>query len=145
MDLITINNCALRDARRSCIRMAREKADKMVAVIDDDESYRTAIQRLLQSAGISAQLFGSAEVFLNSGLQYDIGCLIADIRMPGMSGLELQAKLNSDHCAIPTIFITAHGDERMRLQAMRGGAVKFLMKPFDGETLLDAVQLALKH
>ena len=117
----------------------------MVAVIDDDESYRTAIQRLLQSAGISAQLFGSAEVFLNSGLQYDIGCLIADIRMPGMSGLELQSKLNSDHCPIPTIFITAHGDEKMRLQAMRGGAVKFLMKPFDGETLLDAVQLALKH
>ena len=64
--------------------------------------------------------------------------------MPGMSGLDLQAKLNADHCPIPTIFITAHGDEKMRLQAMRGGAVKFLAKPFDGETLLGAVRAALK-
>ena len=64
--------------------------------------------------------------------------------MPGMSGLELQSKLNSDHCPIPTIFITAHGDEKMRLQAMRGGAVKFFTKPFDGETLLEAVRVALE-
>ena len=116
----------------------------MVAVIDDDESYRVAVQRLLKSAGLSVQSFDSAEAFLNSGQQHETGCLIADIRMPGMSGLELQSKLNSDHCPIPTIFITAHGDEKMRLQAMRGGAVKFLMKPFDGETLLEAVRVALK-
>ena len=115
----------------------------MVAVIDDDESYRVAVQRLLKAAGLSVQSFGSAEAFLDSGQQHETGCLIADIRMPGMSGLELQSKLNSDHCPIPTIFMTAHGDETMRLQAMRGGAVKFLTKPFDGETLLQAVRVAL--
>ncbi|HET9385119.1 MAG TPA: response regulator [Vicinamibacteria bacterium] len=116
----------------------------MVVVIEDDGSYRVAVQRLLKSAGISAQSFDSAEAFLSSGQQHETGCLIADIRMPGMSGLDLQFKLNSDHCPIPTIFITAHGDEKMRLQAMRGGAVKFLAKPFDGETLLEAVRAALR-
>jgi FixJ family two-component response regulator len=124
--------------------MDREMTGKMVAVIDDDESYRVAVQRLLKSADLAVQSFDSAEAFLNSGQQHETGCLIADIRMPGMSGLELQSELNSDHCPIPTIFITAHGDEKMRLQAMRGGAVKFLMKPFDGETLLEAVRVALK-
>ena len=124
--------------------MASERKGKMVAVIEDDESYRVAVQRLLKSAGLSVQSFGSAEAFLNSGQQHEAGCLISDIRMPGMSGLELQSKLNSDHCPIPTIFITAHGDEKMRLQAMRGGAVKFLAKPFDGETLLESVRVALK-
>jgi FixJ family two-component response regulator len=117
---------------------------KMVAVIEDDESYRGAIQRLLKSAGFSAQSFACAEEFLNPGVQHATGCLIADIRMPGMSGLELQSKLNSDRCPIPTIFITAHGDEKMRLQAMRAGAVKFLMKPFDGGILLEAVRAALE-
>ena len=116
----------------------------MVAVIEDDESYRAAVARLLKSAGLSVLSFASAEAFLTSGQEHETGCLISDIRMPGMSGLELQSKLNSDHCPIPTIFITAHGDEEMRLQAMRGGAVKFLMKPFDSETLLDAVRVALK-
>ena len=87
--------------------------------------------------------FSSAEVFLNSGQQYETGCLIADIRMPGMSGLELQSKLNSDRCPIPTIFITAHGDEKIRMQAMRGGAVKFLTKPFESEALLESVRTAL--
>jgi len=125
--------------------MVRERTEKIVAVIDDDERYRIAVQRLLKSAGLSVQSFGSAEAFLNSGQQHETGCLIADIRMPGMSGLELQSKLNSDHCPIATVFITAHGDEKMRLQAMRGGAVKFLAKPFDGETLLDAVRVALKR
>lgn len=116
----------------------------MVAVIEDDESYRVALQRLLKSAGFPVKSFGSAEAFLDSGQQYETGCLITDIRMPGMSGLELQSKLNLERCPIPTIFITAHGDEKMRLQAMRGGAVKFLSKPFDGETLLEAVRVALK-
>ena len=115
----------------------------MVAIIEDDESYRVAVRRLLKSAGFSVQSFASAEDFLNSGEQRETGCLIADIRMPGMSGLDLQSKLNSDHCPIPTIFITAHGDEKMRMQAMRGGAVKFLAKPFDGEVLIEAVRVAL--
>ena len=115
----------------------------MVAVVEDDASYRLALQRLLKSAGFSVQLFESAEEFLDSGQQHETGCLIADIRMPGMSGLDLQARLTADHCPIPIIFITAHGDEQMRLQAMRGGAVKFLGKPFDCAILLESVREAL--
>jgi len=125
--------------------MAGERKAKMVAVVEDDESYRIALQRLLKSAGLPVRSFASAEDFLNSGEQHETGCLIADIRMPGMSGLDLQAKLNADHCPIPTIFITAHGDEKMRLQAMRGGAVRFLGKPFDAGVLLESVRVALGH
>jgi FixJ family two-component response regulator len=124
--------------------MAKSGKAKIVAVVDDDESYRAALQRLLRSAGIDVRSFASAEGFLNSGQQHETGCLITDIRMPGMSGLDLQAKLNADHCPIPTIFISAHGDEKMRLQAMRGGAVKFLAKPFDDAILLESVRTALK-
>jgi FixJ family two-component response regulator len=124
--------------------MARENKKRMVALVEDDDSYRVAVQRLLKSAGFSVQLFASAEDFLRSGRQHETGCLITDIRMPGMSGLDLQAKLNADRCLIPTIFITAHGDEDMRLQAMRGGAVKFMVKPFDGETLLESVRAAFE-
>jgi FixJ family two-component response regulator len=116
----------------------------MVAVIEDDESYRVAVRRLLKSAGFSVESFASAEEFLNSGQQQETGCLISDIRMPGMSGLDLQAKLNADDCRIPTIFITAHGDENMRLQAMRGGAVKFMVKPFDCTILVESVRVALE-
>jgi FixJ family two-component response regulator len=124
--------------------MARERKAKMVAVVEDDESYRAAVQRLLKSAGLPVRSFASAEDFLKSGQQQETGCLIADIQMPGMSGLDLQAKLNAEHCPIPIIFITAHGDEEMRLRAMRAGAVKFLAKPFDGAILLDSVRVALK-
>jgi FixJ family two-component response regulator len=124
--------------------MARERKAKMVAVVEDDESYRAAVQRLLKSAGLPVRSFASAEDFLKSGQQQETGCLIADIQMPGMSGLDLQAKLNAENCPIPIIFITAHGDEEMRLQAMRAGAVKFLAKPFDGAILLDSVRVALK-
>jgi FixJ family two-component response regulator len=123
--------------------MAREAVPKMVAVVEDDESYRLAIQRLLKSEGFTVQTFACAEDFLDSGRQWETGCLIVDIRMPGMAGLDLQARLNADHCPIPIIFITAHGDEQMRLQAMRGGAVKFLAKPFDATILLEGVRAAL--
>src|SRR5215471_3539206 len=125
--------------------MAGDRKEKLVAVVEDDESYRIALQRLLKSAGLPVRSFASAEDFLNSGEQHETGCLIADIRMSGMSGLDLQAKLNADHCPIPTIFITAHGDEKMRLQAMRGGAVRFLGKPFDAGVLLESVRVALGH
>jgi FixJ family two-component response regulator len=124
--------------------MERGEKEKMVAVVEDDDSYRVAVRRLLKSAGFSVQSFATAEDFLRSGRQHETGCLITDIRMPGMSGLDLQAKLNADHCLIPTIFITAHGDEDMRLQAMRGGAVKFMVKPFDGEILLESVRAAFE-
>jgi FixJ family two-component response regulator len=115
----------------------------MVAVVDDDEAFRAALQRLLKAAGFPVRSFASAEDFLKSGQQHETGCLITDIRMPGMSGLDLQAKLSAEHCPIPTIFITAHGDEKMRLQAMRGGAVKFLPKPFDSAILLESVRVAM--
>jgi FixJ family two-component response regulator len=117
---------------------------KLVAILDDDDSMRTALQGLLKSAGMPAQAFASAEEFLKSGQQHETACLIADIRMPGMSGLELQAQLNAEHCRIPTIFITAHGDTKMRMQALRAGAVEFLSKPFDDEVLLESVRAALE-
>jgi FixJ family two-component response regulator len=124
--------------------MAIEGKAKMVAVVDDDDLMRNALLGLLKSAGLLAQAFASADEFLKSGLQHDTACLITDIRMPGMSGLELQAQLNADHCRIPTIFITAHGDAKMRMQAMRAGAVEFLAKPFDDEALLESVRAALE-
>ena len=117
---------------------------KLIAVVDDDELVRVALQRLLKSSGFAVASFGSAEDFLKSGQLPEIACLIADIRMPGMSGLDLQAKLNAQRSATPIIFITAHGDEKMRLQAMRAGAVGFLAKPFDAGILLDRVRLALE-
>ena len=124
--------------------MVTQASGRIVAVIDDDESCRTALKEMLRSAGLSALAFASAEDFLKSGQQRKTGCLISDIRMPGMSGLELQAKLNADRCRIPTIFITAHGDEKMRMQALRAGAVEFLAKPFDDEALLESVRTALE-
>jgi FixJ family two-component response regulator len=116
----------------------------MVAIVDDDDLMRTALLGLLKSAGLPAQAFASADEFLRSGHQHDTACLITDIRMPGMSGLELQAQLNATNCRIPTIFITAHGDAKMRMQAMRAGAVEFLAKPFDDEALLESVRAALE-
>src|ERR1700689_3548935 len=99
----------------------QEKA-RMVAIVDDDDLMRAPLQGLLKSAGFPAQAYASAEEFLGSGHQHDAACLITDIRMPGVSGLELQARLNANHCRIPTIFITAHGEAKMRMQAMRAGA-----------------------
>jgi FixJ family two-component response regulator len=124
--------------------MAIEGNTKLVAIVDDDESIRSALQGLLKAVGLPAQAFASAEEFIESGQQRQTGCLIADIRMPGMSGLELQAELNAECCRIPIIFITAHGDAKMRMQALRAGAVEFLAKPFDDEALLESVRAALE-
>lgn len=123
--------------------MATEELPKLVAIVDDDELIRNALDGLLKAAGFPAVAFASAEDFLNSGQQEHAACVIADIRMPGMSGLDLQSRLNEGHCRIPIIFITAQGDEKMRLQALRAGAVEFLTKPFDDEVLLDSVRAAL--
>ena len=117
--------------------------NKVVAIVDDDGSMRSALQGLLKAVGLPSRAFESAEDFLLSGHMRETACLIADIRMPGMSGLELQARLNAEQCRIPTIFITAHGDEEMRLQALRAGAVEFLPKPFDDEILVESVRAAL--
>jgi FixJ family two-component response regulator len=117
---------------------------KLVAIVDDDDSMRSALDGLLKAVGFPARAFASAEEFLKSGDQHQTSCLIADIRMPGMSGLELQAQLNAERCRIPIIFITAHGDAKMRMQALRAGAVEFLSKPFDEEVLLESVRAALE-
>ena len=123
--------------------MAIQNKTNLVAIVDDDDLIRGALQGMLKSVGLPSRAFASAEEFLKSGQQHQTACLIADIRMPGMSGLHLQAKLNDEHCRIPTIFITAHGDTRMRMQALRAGAVDFLAKPFDDEALLGSVRAAL--
>jgi FixJ family two-component response regulator len=124
--------------------MVDQNNTKLVVIVDDDDSMRSAVQDLLEAVGLPAKGFASAEEFLRSGKQHETACLITDIRMPGMSGLDLQAKLNAERCRIPIIFITAHGDEKMRLQARREGAVEFLSKPFDNEVLLDGVRAALE-
>jgi FixJ family two-component response regulator len=125
--------------------MAIQGNSKVIAIVDDDAAVRVALEGLLRSAGLSARAFDSAETFIESGQQFQTGCLIADIRMPGMSGLELQAKLNSEQCRIPIVFITAHGDAQMRMQALRAGAVEFLAKPFNDEVLLETVRAALEN
>lgn len=122
--------------------VSKDHSTNLIVIVDDDESVQSALQELIEADGLSAKCFGSAEEFLESGLQRKAACLITDIRMPGISGLELQAKLKSDGCKTPIIFITAHGDARVRIQAMREGAVEFLMKPFDDQILLNRVRAA---
>ena len=124
--------------------MVTQSKTKLVAIVDDDDSMRNALDGLLKAVGFPARAFASAEEFLKSGQQHQTSCLIADIRMPGISGLELQAQLNAERCRIPIIFITAHGDAKMRMQALRAGAVEFLSKPFDDEVLLESVRAALE-
>jgi FixJ family two-component response regulator len=124
--------------------MSSEQSSRLIAIVDDDRSVQSALQDLIESEGLSTLCFGSAEQFLASGAQHKAGCLIADIRMPGMSGIELQANLKADRCRIPIIFITAHGDAKMRIQAMRDGAVEFLTKPFDNAVLLETVHVAVE-
>jgi FixJ family two-component response regulator len=121
----------------------RGQTSKIIAIIDDDESMQDSLQDLIESAGLVARCFGSAEEFLESDLHHRAACVIADIRMAKMSGLELQARLKEEECDIPIIFISAHGNARMRIQAMREGAVEFLAKPFDDQLLLKTVRAAL--
>jgi FixJ family two-component response regulator len=123
--------------------MSFKHKSRLIAIVDDDKSVQNALRDLIEAEGLSAVCFGSAEEFLESGDRHKAACLIADIRMPGMSGLELQAKLNAEHYRIPFIFITAHGDAKMRIQAMCDGAVEFLTKPFDNKVLLDTVRAAV--
>jgi FixJ family two-component response regulator len=116
---------------------------ELVAVVDDDESVRSALHGALTSVGLEARSFGSAEEFLDSGVKSQTACLITDLEMPGMSGLELQAKLAEDDRRIPIIFITAYGEPTLRAQAMRAGAIEFLEKPFDDNVLLETVRSIL--
>jgi FixJ family two-component response regulator len=123
--------------------MSVERMSKIIAVIDDDEAMQDSLRDLIEAAGLVAQCFGSAEEFLASGLHRQAACLITDILMPKMSGLQLQTRLKEEGCDIPIIFITAYGDARMRIQAMREGAVEFLAKPFDHQLLLKTVRAAI--
>jgi FixJ family two-component response regulator len=115
----------------------------LIAVVDDDEAIREATQSLLRSVGLRVAVFASAEDFLNSGQLQATDCLIVDVRMPRMSGIELQRQLTTANYPMPIIFITAHGDAETRARALRAGAVAFLDKPFSDEVLLRAVQEAL--
>jgi FixJ family two-component response regulator len=115
----------------------------LIAIIDDDESICDSLRDLMESAGFAVRCFGSAEDFLESGFHRQVGCLIVDILMPRMSGLQLQTRLKDEECYIPIVFITAFEDTRMRIQAMREGAVEFLAKPFDHQLLLKTVRAAL--
>ena len=123
--------------------MPVDKKSKLIAIIDDDEAMQDSLRDLMEAAGLAARCFGCAEDFLTSDLHDRAACLIVDVRMPKMSGLELQARLKEEECNVPIIFITAHGDARMRIQAMRRGAVEFLAKPFDHRLLLKRVRTAL--
>jgi FixJ family two-component response regulator len=122
---------------------ARGQTSKLIAVVDDDESMQDSLCDLIESAGLVARCFGSAEEFLEYDFHCEVGCLIAEIQMPGMSGFELQARLKKERCNIPMIFITSNGSAKLRIQAMREGAVEFLRKPLDHQLLLETVRAAL--
>lgn len=115
----------------------------LISIVDDDESIRKGLKRLFMSVGFDVEVFASAEEFLSSRSLLDSACLILDLRMPGMSGLELQSVLTSCNRQIPVIFLTAHNDEHARAQALRGGAISFLCKPFSEDTLIRDVNIAV--
>jgi FixJ family two-component response regulator len=119
-------------------------AKAIVFIVDDDDRMRAATQRLLKSVGLHAESFATPQDFLRHKLPDVASCLILDVRLPGMSGLELQSKLNDAGAQIPIIFITSHGDIPMTVKAMKSGAVEFLTKPFRDQDLIDAIQKALK-
>jgi RNA polymerase sigma factor (sigma-70 family) len=114
-------------------------------VVDDDPSVRRAIKRLIGSVGLQVELFGSAQEFLHSKRPDAPNCLVLDIRLPGISGLDFQRQLAEANIHLPIIFITGHGDVPMTVRAMKAGAVEFLTKPFRDQDLLDAVQFALER
>ncbi len=115
----------------------------LISVVDDDDSVRESLQGLIRSVGLAVEVFASAEEFLSSNRLRDTSCLILDVRMPKINGLELQRELAARNCEIPVVFITAHGDEAARAQAIRHGSVDYLFKPFREESLLNAIHVAL--
>jgi FixJ family two-component response regulator len=117
----------------------------MVFVVDDDASVRDSLKNLIRSVGLGAELFASAQEFLRSKRPDVPGCLVLDVRLPGLSGLDLQRRMAEAGLQIPIIFITGHGDIPMTVRAMKAGAVEFLTKPFRDQDLLDAIQQALER
>ena len=116
----------------------------MIAIVDDDKGVRVALERLLRSLGHNASAFGSAEEFLKSEKLHDTSCLITDVRMPGLTGIDLQDRLIADGHRIPIIFMTAHPDDNVRARAMKAGAVGFLVKPVDTRHLIGCIEKALQ-
>jgi FixJ family two-component response regulator len=129
---------------RSALNGEFRAAKILISVIDDDESIRRTTTRLIESFGFRAAAFESADSFLRSGQLRDTACLIVDVHMPGMNGLQLQSQLAAEGCGIPIIFITAYDDKESRRRAMQAGAVAFLSKPFGDEQLLQAVRSTLR-
>ena len=125
--------------------MKIEHTPSLLAILDDDKSVQSALQDLIESERMSALCFDSAEQFLDSDARHKAACLIADIRMPGMSGIEVQAKLKAERCLIPIIFITARGDIPSTVIAMKRGAIDFFTKPVDGAALLNSIEKALQQ
>lgn len=121
-------------------------SDKFVVfIVDDDDRMRAAMQRLLRTVGLHSEAFATPQGFLQHNLPDVASCLVLDVRLPGMSGLEVQQKLNEAGVQIPIIFITSHGDIPMTVTAMKSGAIEFLTKPFRDQDLLDAIQHALER
>jgi FixJ family two-component response regulator len=118
-------------------------ASPLIVIVDDDASMRDALTSLLRSVGWRTAGFASAEAFLQSGQVHTTACLLLDVQLPGVSGLELQRQLRSRQARIPIIFITGHGNEAMRAEALQAGAVAFFAKPFDDTALLEAIHAAL--
>ena len=125
--------------------MSTSPRSSLLAIVDNDESVQSALRDLVESEGLSADCFGSAEQFLDSAIRHDASCLIADIRMPGMSGLELQTKLKAERCRIPIIFVTARGDIPMTVRSMKDGAIDFLTKPVNAAALVNSIERAVQQ
>ena len=125
--------------------MKIEHTPSLLAILDDDKSVQSALQDLIEAEGMSTLCFDSAEQFLDCGARHKAACLIADVRMPGMSGIEMQAKLKAERCRIQIIFITARGDIPSTVSAMKGGAIDFFTKPVDGTALLNSIEKALQQ
>jgi FixJ family two-component response regulator len=125
--------------------MTDRLASPIVFIVDDDESLRESLSSLLRSVGLRVQVFGSPLEFLNSDRPDVAGCLVLDVRLPGLSGLDFQNELAKANVQIPIIFITGHGDIPMSVRAMKAGAVEFLTKPIREQDLVDAVQVALQR
>ena len=122
-----------------------KQTDSIVYVVDDDSSVREAIKSLIRSVGLRVETFGTAQEFLKSTRLDAPGCVVLDVRLPGLSGLDLQRELAAHGINLPVIFITGHGDIPMSVRAMKAGALEFLTKPFRDQDLLDAIQHALER
>ena len=132
-------------AAEKILAMTRTRSKPfLVSIVDDDEAIRNALGNLFESVGLNVETFASAEQFMDFPEANERSCLVLDVQLPRMSGLELQSELSGNANAVPIIFMTAHFDERVRERALEAGAVAFLQKPFNSEALLDAVYSVLK-